>query len=156
MSSESGDNIHALATWLEPLLAQLQPAQMRTLARTVATKLRRSQADRVKQQRNPDRSAYKPRSQRNSGPATQERARVKAMFAKLRTAKHLKATSSPTQATVGFVGRAARIAAVHQHGLQDTAQPGGPLITYHARVLLGFTEADVEMVGDVVMEHLGK
>jgi phage virion morphogenesis protein len=57
---------------------------------------------------------------------------------------------------VGFVGQVERIARVHQYGLSDLAQLGGPELQYPARQLLGFTEFDIEAVRNMVLEHLSR
>ncbi len=72
------------------------------------------------------------------------RRRAKAMFAKLRTASHLKAGADPATAWVGFIGRAERIAAIHHYGLKDRLAPNGPEYDYPQRPLLGFSQADEE------------
>lgn len=54
----SGDPLSALEDWVAPLLAKLEPAQRRALARNVGQALRRSQAARIAAQQNPDGSAY--------------------------------------------------------------------------------------------------
>ena len=76
------------------------------------------------------------------------------MFVRLRTAKHLKAQATPSEATVAFAGRAERIARVHQFGLEDRVKPGGPTYRYPVRALLGITDAQVERVRDLVLSHL--
>lgn len=58
------------------------------------------------------------------------------MFVKLGTPKHLKAMATLNEAMVGFVGRAERIARVHQFGLMDRVTSGGPNYRYPNRVLL--------------------
>ena len=47
------------------------------------------------------------------------------MFSKLRTVKHLKTVQDENQLSVGFFGRVARIARVHQEGLEDNAAKKG-------------------------------
>ncbi|WP_431191953.1 phage virion morphogenesis protein [Rubrivivax gelatinosus] len=140
------DSLRALEDWAEPLLRQLSQAEQRKLARTVARELRRSQAGRIGQQRNPDGSLYEPRLDRRR---LRER-----MFPRLRTASRLRMLVDPEGAAVGFTGRTARIARVHQLGLRDQVQPGGPTHLYARRELLGFTPADVELVRDLLLRHL--
>lgn len=78
------------------------------------------------------------------------------MFVKLRTARWLKANATADGAEVGFVGRVARLARVHQEGLQDRAAPGGKMIRYPERPLLGFSERDRAVVRDLLLEHLAR
>lgn len=155
------DTAAVLEAWLEPLLAQLEPRGVRQLARRLATGLRRRQAARIANQRNPDGSAYKPRSPQRlhrtvatPGPLHRERLRVQSMFTKLRTTKHLKARADAEAVTVEISGRSARIASVHQYGLLDRPQPGGPEIRYPARELLGFSADDLEWLQASLLEHL--
>ena len=48
------DDLTALETWAAPLIAKLQPAQVRQLTREIARDLRRSQAQRIAAQVAPD------------------------------------------------------------------------------------------------------
>jgi phage virion morphogenesis protein len=141
-----------VATWAQGLLARLDPAERRRLNRKVGTDLRRSQGKRIAQQRNPDGSAYEPRKARR---ATKKGSiRRRAMFAKLRTARYLRVSATDTDLTVGFFGRAARIARVHQDGLVDLVERGGKSVRYPARLLLGFTDADLSTIQDSILRHL--
>lgn len=156
------NDLQRLEDWVAPLLAQLQPAEVRQLTRTLAAELRRRQAARIAAQQNPDGSTYAPRIKprplktKPLGPAARKRAAQTAMFAKLRTAKFLRTQGTADTATVQILGRAARIAAVHQYGLRDQVSPGGPTVQYPERVLLGFTEADLQMVPELLLKHLAK
>jgi phage virion morphogenesis protein len=150
-----------LEAWLQPLLAQLAPTERRSMARSLATGLRARQAQRIAEQRNVDGSPYQPRAKtriraRTQAPGDQrrQRDRIGAMFAKLRTAKHLKAASSSAKATVEITGRAARIAAIHQYGLYDRTHPGGPEIRYPVRELLGINESDQAWLEEQLLAHL--
>lgn len=146
----ASDDLSQLDDWLAPMLARLEAHERRRLARLVATDLRQSQRQRIKAQRNPDGSAFAPRKSRER----QGRIRRGAMFAKLRTAKYLRTRSSPNAATVGFFGRVASIARTHQYGLRDRVSENGPRVKYAERELLGFSEADRERVGDLLIDYL--
>ncbi len=154
-----------LQDWLQPLLARLQPNQVRRLARMLSVELRAQQSKRIATQRNPDGTPFEPRRTRErhhplrqsgAGWHRSERDRVAAMFSKLRTSAHLKARSSTTEAGVQIEGRSARIARVHQFGLLDRPQPGGPEVRYPARVLLGWSDADVSRATEQVLHHLAE
>lgn len=147
---DDGD-LQALESWVEPLIAKLGPAERRRLARHVARELRISQRERIKAQQNPDGSAYAPRAALR-GQAGGIRRR--AMFTRLRTARFLTMKAGPNAAAVGFLGRVARIAKVHQQGLRDRVEPGGPMHQYPRRELLGFTRADRERIRDSLIDHL--
>lgn len=73
------------------------------------------------------------------------------MFNKIRLTSNLKAQATPDEASVGFAGRVARIASVHQFGLRDLVKPGGPEYTYPKRELIGFTESDVARIREMVL-----
>lgn len=147
-------DLDALEHWISPLLQRIEPAARAKLARTVAKDLRRSQQQRIIAQRNPDGSAYAPRKPRKlRGKKGHVRRKVK-MFQKLRTATYFKAQGDAASATVGFTGRIARIAKVHQRGLKDRAARGAPDVQYEQRELLGLTDAEVEQIRDTLLAHL--
>lgn len=148
----SDDDLQALEDWAAPLLDRLEAKERRRLARLVARDLRRSQRKRIKAQQNPDGTPYAPRK-----PQLRAQAggiRRKAMFTKLRTAKYLKARATAGTAVVGFVGRVAKIARIHQEGLRAKVDRDGPMYDYPARRLVGFTPADRELIRDALLNHL--
>jgi phage virion morphogenesis protein len=77
------------------------------------------------------------------------------MFQKIRTQKNLKIEQDENQLSVGFFGRVARIARVHQEGLTDKVAKKGPAYHYPARPLLGFSAADQVLIRDLLFLHLG-
>ncbi|WP_010176297.1 phage virion morphogenesis protein [Pseudomonas sp. PAMC 25886] len=149
-------NLEALETWAAVLLARLEPGERSKLARTIGQELRRSQQKRVMGQENPDGSKYAPRKKRDLR-GKQGRVRQKlAMFKKLRTARYMKVRGDATAVTVGFTGRLARIARVHQYGLKDRAERGAPETRYEQREVLGFTDSDLDLIRDSLLSHLTK
>lgn len=146
------DNLRALEEWAGALLAKLEPGERRRLNQQIGRSLRRSQQQRIATQRNPDGTPFtkrKPRQLRDKA------GRIKRqMFAKLRQAKHLKLQSTPDAIAIGFMGRVARIARVHQYGLRDRPGKGTPDVQYDRREVLGFTDADIELIRDQLLEHL--
>ncbi|MYM70531.1 phage virion morphogenesis protein [Pseudoduganella sp. FT55W] len=146
------DDLTAIEEWAGGLLAQLQPGQRRAVATDIARKLRRSQQSRIKDQLNPDGSKYEPRKQKLRGKSG--RIKRKAMFAKLRTVKYLKIDSDANGLAVGFAGRVAALARVHQEGETSPLRPGGPRYKYPVRQLLGFTASEREMIQDTILAHL--
>ncbi|WP_017477253.1 phage virion morphogenesis protein [Pseudomonas sp. PAMC 26793] len=147
-------NLEALETWAAVLLARLEPGERSKLARSIGQELRRSQQKRVMAQENPDGSKYSPRKHRDLR-GKQGRVRRKlAMFQKLRNTKYLKARGDSNTVTVGFTGRVARIARVHQYGLKDRAERGAPEVRYAQRETLGFTEFDLDLIRDRLLGHL--
>jgi phage virion morphogenesis protein len=152
------DDLTALESWAGGLLSQLEAPARRVVLRDIARELQRSQRTRITQQRNPDGSAYEARKPRPKKHLRDKAGRIKraAMFAKLKQARYLRAESDATGLAVGFAGRIARLARTHQLGLSDRVAPGGPDYRYPARVLLGFSEADRELIRDVLLKHLAK
>lgn len=134
------------------LIASLEPAARKALAADLARQLRASQQKRIAAQQNPDGSAYEPRKPQ----LRHQRGKVRRqMFAKLRTAKYLKASSTTDAAIVQFTAEISRIAHVHHYGLRDRVnRKTGLETTYPARQLLGLSEADETLIREVVTEHL--
>ncbi|TKK40451.1 phage virion morphogenesis protein [Pseudomonas fluorescens] len=147
-------NLEALEDWAGVLLARLEPGERSKLARIIGQELRRSQQKRVVAQQNPDGSKFAPRKQRNLRGKQGRIRRKLAMFKKLRTASYLKVRGDSNAVTVGFTGRIARIARVHQYGLKDRAESGAPDVRYEQREVLGFTEADIDLIRDSLLTHL--
>ena len=125
---------------------------LRTSFPALRRELRRSQAQRIAAQQNPDGSPFEPRKPQNRN--RQGAIRRRAMFSKIRQAKHLKAFATAGAAEVGFIGATARIARVHQYGLRDRIGRNGPQHQYPQRELLGFSDADLRLVQDFLIDHL--
>ncbi|MEI2454572.1 phage virion morphogenesis protein [Lysobacter firmicutimachus] len=145
-------DLEALEQWAAPLVAALSPAARRGLLRALALDLRRSQQQRIARQQNPDGSAYTPR--RRLHDERGGRIRRRAMFQRIRQARHLKATVEGGGVRVGYTGRVARIARVHQDGGIDAVRPGGALARYARRQLLGFSPADRDRLRERLVAHL--
>ncbi|EKN6364525.1 phage virion morphogenesis protein [Yersinia enterocolitica] len=132
---------------LAGLIASLTPKARKTLAVTIAKRLRASQQQRIKRQQAPDGTPY---AARKSQPLRKPKGRIKReMFAKLRTARYMKANSSPDEAVVEFAGRVERMARVHHLGLRDRPSVHSQEVKYEERPLLGFdniTLSDVEII----------
>jgi phage virion morphogenesis protein len=134
------------------LLRTAAPERARLL-RTIGRDLRKSQSDRIAAQREPDGAAFAPRRPKPPRPG-KGRLRQQKMFRKLRMAKSLKTGGNADEAWVGFGGRAARIAAVHQQGMSDAPAPGQPKVRYARRILLGLTDAERSRVLDLILAHV--
>lgn len=78
----------------------------------------------------------------------------KAMFRKLRTARHLKSGATVDEAWVGWSGGAATIARVHQEGDSDRPAKKGKPVRYARRVLLGLTETERRILIDRLLTRL--
>ncbi|MDC7683278.1 phage virion morphogenesis protein [Asticcacaulis sp. BYS171W] len=135
------------------LLVGLSPSGRAVLMRKVARDWRKSQSARIRAQKNPDGSTYEKRKPLKDG---YEPLKNGAMFRKLRLVKYLKSGASANEAWVGFVGRVAAIARVHQYGLKDRVVrlKGAPEVQYPERVLLGLADDEREDLLDLVMSHL--
>lgn len=160
MADARGDGVsndlRALETWAGALLAKLQPAQRRAINHQVAIDLRRSQAQRIKAQQGPDGAAYPPRKWRKElkGKKGRIKRQKAAMFAKIRTAKHLKVKATGDQIEVGFFGRVARIARIHQEGLEERNLTNGRRYRYPSRKLLGVGKMHINTVRHSLLYHL--
>lgn len=151
------DDLQSLETWADGLLAKLQPAQRRTLNRQIAVALRRNQAGRIADQRAPDGQTYVPRKNRPALRSKQGHIQRKkgGMFKKIRLTKHLKTQHDAHQLSVGFFGRVARIARVHQEGLTDEVSRKSKVKhRYTRRALLGFSQEDRALIGDMLLQSL--
>jgi phage virion morphogenesis protein len=144
------DDFSALENWAGALLNKLSAGERRKVATTIARDLQR-----IKQQQNPDGTAYeqrKPRELRGKKGSVRRE-----MFEKMRSAKYLKAKGDANSATVQFVGRVQRIAQVHQEGLYDKVDrkaDKSPIAKYPKRQLLGFTDADRNRIQNLLIQHL--
>ena len=70
------------------------------------------------------------------------------LFQKLPKASYLKAKVDGQSLTVGFTGRVARIARVHQYGLNNRAEVNAPDVRYR------LTETELESIRDRLLAHL--
>lgn len=140
---------------LTALIANLSTQERRQLGRKIGQALRKSQSNRIARQQNPDGSAFEPRKPRKEFGKKKGRIKRKAMFAKLRTARHLKVRSNGNEVSVGFNGSSAAIAAVHQYGLSASPSKNKDFkVQYAQRELLGFTEEDIEMIERFVLRAI--
>ncbi|HHF7273806.1 TPA: phage virion morphogenesis protein [Haemophilus influenzae] len=140
---------------LTALIANLSPQVRRQLGRKIGQALRKSQSNRIARQQNLDGTAFEPRKPRKEFGKKKGRIKRKAMFAKLRTARHLKARSNGNEVSVGFNGSSAAIAAVHQYGLHSSPSKNKDFkVQYAQRELLGFSESDVELIENLIIEQL--
>lgn len=147
-------DLQALEDWAGVLLQRLEPPARAKLAKNIAHQLRRNQQQRVSAQRNSDGSQYAPRKARELRGKQGRVQRKSKMFRKLRTASYLKAKGDGNLISVGFTGRIARIARVHQYGLKDRAERGAQYVRYDQREVLGFTDADLQLIRDELLTHL--
>ncbi|MBL5926626.1 phage virion morphogenesis protein [Enterobacter asburiae] len=137
---------------LNGLIAALSPAARRKLAGEIAKELRKSQQQRIKQQKAPDGSPYQARKRQ---PLRAKTGRIKrAMFQKLRTSRYMKATGRENSAVVEFTGKVQRIAQVHQYGLKDRPNKHAQDVQYPKRHLIGFSMADKHEMAKIIIKHV--
>ena len=143
----------ALNDYLAPLLTKLSDAERRKLEMSIARKVRASQKTRITRQQNPDGSAFVPRKKR----LRDKKNKIKnKMFNLIKTSKYMRIERTSEGVAIGFMNRVANIARVHQYGLRDRVEKGGPTVKYDSRELLGFTPAELEMIESEVLDHFSK
>ncbi|WP_019517268.1 phage virion morphogenesis protein [Sphingomonas sp. Mn802worker] len=135
------------------LLLRVGAAERSKLMRAIGREIRKSQSDRIGRQQQPDGSSFAPHRPKKPR-AGEGRLRQQKMFRKIRMAKSLRNGGNGDEVWIGFGGRAARIAAIHQLGLSDAPARGQPKVRYTRRVLLGLTDAEREHVLDLIIEHV--
>ena len=147
--------VDEISSKLSALINNLSPQARRQLARNIGVALRKSQQERIARQRNPDGSAFEPRKPQKQFGKKQGRIKRKAMFIKLKTARFLKVRSNDNEVTVGFTGSGAAIANIHQYGLTGTVnKKRGIKVQYAQREVLGFSDEDLEMIEELIIEQL--
>ncbi|PAN73269.1 phage virion morphogenesis protein [Enterobacter cloacae] len=139
---------------LAGLIGALSPAGRRKLAAEIAKELRKSQQQRIKQQKSPDGIPYQARKRQ---PLRAKSGRIKrAMFAKLRTSRYLKASGRSDAAVVEFTGKVQRIARVHQYGLMEKPGKNSKFIKYPERALLGISEIDIIKIDEIILNFINQ
>ncbi|EOX9460712.1 phage virion morphogenesis protein [Escherichia coli] len=137
---------------LAGLIAAISPAGRRKLAAEIAKQMRRSQQQRIKQQKAPDGTPYQARKRQ---PLRAKKGRIKrTMFQKLRTNRYMKVRGRDDAAVVEFTGKVQRIAQIHQLGLKDWPNPHAQDVQYPERQLLGVDFRDNLLIEKLVIEHL--
>ena len=146
------DDLTRLQDWLPPLLSKLSAGERRHLAREVAQRARKFNQENMAAQQSPDGQAWEPRKHRSRDASG--KLRQGPMFKKLRLSRHLRAHALSHEAVVEFVGRASRIARVHHYGLRDRVADNGAAYQYPVRELLGLSDAQLDAITDLVLDHI--
>jgi len=147
------NGLEAFDARLNALIGNLSPAVRKEMARNIAKRLRTTQQQNIKRQQAPDGTAFKPRK----APARKKTGRIKReMFAKLRTAKYMKAKGTADDAVVEFTGNVQRMARVHHYGLRDRPARGGEEVQYEARQLLGINNAELQIIENVIINSIAR
>lgn len=144
-------DLELLTDYLGAMLNQLSDAERRKLEMYIARKIRASQRKRITKQQNPDGSTYVPRKNR----LRDKKNKIKnKMFNVIKNAKYMRMERTAQGIAIGFAGRVAFIAGVHQFGLRDKVDRDGPTVKYDSRELLGFTDEEIKMIETDLLEHL--
>ena len=134
-------------------MSQLEPAARKKMLREVARDVRRIQQANIIAQRSPDGTAWEPR--RVSARSKKGRIR-RGMFAKLKTAKYLKAQAGADAAEVAFVPGVQKLARVHHYGLRDRVSRRGPIVKYAERPLIGVSSDTENQIRQILLSWLGR
>lgn len=136
------------------IIDELSDGQMLKLKKTLAQKLRNSQKKRITAQQNADGSAYTPRKpQKRRGQKKRVRAK---MMNTIKQARHMKIEQSREGFAIGYVGRMAQVAEVHQYGLTARIDAKrGTSAAYPVRELLGISDEDRQLIDEVVLDYIG-
>jgi len=142
-----------LQDWVDGVIASLDPAARAKLFASMGRLLRRVNAKRITQQKDPDGRRWAPRK-----PRREQVRRKRKMLLGLRKARHMKVKASADGVAVGFEGRTAHIARIHHLGLRDRLKGGdgkaGPLVRYSQRGLLGLARSDAEAIQELILDHI--
>lgn len=145
--------LHEIEEWLGALLSRLEPAMRTKMLREVARDVRRIQQNNITLQRSPDGTAWEPRRVT----ARTKRGRIRRrMFAKLKTAKYLKAQANATMAEITFVSGVQKLVRVHHYGLRDRVNRRGTEVKYAERLLLGINNEVASSVNENLLRWLSE
>ena len=144
------DTYAGLEHWLDQIALRLEPTQRRELMRRLAQGFRVRQRDRIKQQRDPNGHLFIPRKRNQIG----NKKRQGALFQNI--GKDIKTEYSANHAAVGFGGRTAHIAEVHQEGKTIKPSRYAKATQYPIRELLGFSKDDEKWIEQEINYFLFK
>lgn len=134
------DAYAGLDHWLDQIALRLEPIQRRELMRRLAQGLKVRQRDRIKQQRDPDGHRFIPRKRNQIG----NKKRQGALFQNI--GKEIKTEYSADHTAVGFGGRTAIVAEVHQQGKTIKPSRYAKATHYPIRELVGFSKDDEKWI----------
>ena len=145
------NGLEAFDERLSALIGNLSPAARKEMARTIARRLRAGQQQNIKRQQAPDGTPFKPRKV----PARKKKGRVKReMFARLRTAKYMKAKGTADDAVVEFTGNVQRMARVHHYGLRDRPARGGERCKVSGKAFTWIRKGDIGSIEKIIYDFL--
>lgn len=142
------DAIAGLNHWLDGFSEKLEPSQKKELMRILAQGMRLRFKDRIAGQKDPDGKRFIPRKRDQIGNIKRQGAMFKGIQ------KQIKTKYTAVQAEIGFSGRTAYVASVHQDGKTirptSTAKP----TRYAIRELVGFGEDDQLWAMSIIENYL--
>ena len=144
------DPIAALEDWLTQALAALEPGARSALFREIGRELRKRNQRRITRQTAPDGTPWSPRKRDQFG---RVRKAAKMMLG-LRQARRMALKATPGGLELGYSGRLAQIAAVHQFGAVDAVTEGGAKVKYPTREILGVAPEDLAYLRERIMAAL--
>ena len=149
------DDVQQIKVALAALLNNISKPRRRLLYQQIGRELARNQRRRIKAQQNPDGSPYAPRKPRKQFGKKKGRIKRQLMFRKLVTPSHMKLRYQEEGISLGFYGGDAVIANVHQYGLYSSPSKYKDFkVLYAQRELLGFSDEDVELIENLILEQL--
>lgn len=155
MADYDSDALAALDQWFGQVLEGLSPVQRKRAAMKLGKALRRSNLDRIARNVEPEGGAMEARKARLDQRGRVRRKAGGRMFRKLRLAREWSIKATPESVEI-HPAKGDRIAATHHFGLRGFVgrAPDGTKVhtRYPERRLLGFGDADRDLVLDVVAE----
>lgn len=142
------DAIAGLNHWLDGFSEKLELNQRKELMRILAQGMRLRFKDRIAGQRDPDGKRFIPRKRDQIGNIKRQGAMFKGIT------KQLKTRYTAVQAEIGFTGRTAYVASVHQEGKSIRPSRYAKPTKYPIRELVGFSKDDQEWVKQIILKFL--
>lgn len=155
MADYDGEALAALDEWFGQVLAGLSPAQRRRAGMKLGKALRRSNLDRITRNVEPDGGPMEARKARLDQRGRVRRKAGGKMFRKLRLVRQWSIKATPDSVEIS-PAKGDSVARTHHYGLRGfvgRGPDGAKVYTrYPERRLLGFDDADRDIVLDVVSE----
>lgn len=152
------DDLSALEPWLAGYLARLDPRERIKVSRAIAKMLQKRNAERIRQNIQPDGTPMEPRKPKKSK-SGRIRARKGKMFKKTALARNMRTRVGPDDVELFFRPLVAGTAAVHHSGLTDKVDHrirNSIKVRYPARRLFGFSPQDRDDIMATVLDSLDK
>lgn len=155
MSDYDSDALYALEEWFGQVLAGLSPAQRKRAGMKLGRALRRSNLNRIARNVEPDGGPMEARKARLDQRGRVRRKAGGKMFRKLRLVKQWSIKATPDSVEI-MPAKGDSVARTHHFGLRGfvgRGPDGAKVYTrYPERRVLGFDDADRDIVLDVVSE----